>query len=106
MLHYSYSYPDESVPQMIIPIGHELFLPMWPQIIDTEEAVRDLQPYKRSYDGCYFEDELKLATMKRYTYKNCLMERRMDAAVKLCGCLPFTFPNKVVVIASVNGNLL
>lgn len=68
--------------------GDDLTIGVVPTVTVSEPSIRPL-PLKQR--GCYFDDEVKLRTTVRYTYKLCIAECVLKAIYEHCKCLPFYF---------------
>lgn len=56
----------------------------------TTEGARQLTIKQRK---CVFPDEIPLITNTFYTFSACMIQCRMDASKKLCGCIPWFYNN-------------
>ncbi|VVC41222.1 Hypothetical protein CINCED_3A010987 [Cinara cedri] len=56
----------------------------------TTEGARQLTIKQRK---CVFPDEIPLVTNSFYTFSACMIQCRMDASKKLCGCVPWFYSN-------------
>lgn len=68
----------------------EAFISLSPESTYSTPDVRRLATKDRN---CYFEDEVKLGVMQRYSYINCLAECRSEMIFRECGCVPYHLPN-------------
>lgn len=60
------------------------------EIVTTKQFREDSFISQR---GCRFHSESNLTHFKVYSKLLCLSECRLDAAMKLCGCIPHFYPN-------------
>lgn len=56
----------------------------------TTEGARQLSIRQRK---CVFPDEIKLVTSNEYSFSACMIQCRMDASKRLCGCIPWFYNN-------------
>lgn len=80
-------------------VGQDVSISVIPNVIISERDVRDVPLTQRK---CYFEDEKPLRNTKRYSFDSCMMECRVDTIVKLCGCIPFNFPETRMFFIIIN----
>ncbi|XP_052132722.1 sodium channel protein Nach-like [Frankliniella occidentalis] len=59
-----------------------------PKMTYTVDDAKQLSIAQR---GCVFWDEIKLKIDPIYTHSSCMRQCRMDAILRLCGCLPFFY---------------
>lgn len=69
------------------------------EIIATKKFREDTPISQR---GCRFNTESNLTHFKVYSKLLCLSECRLDAAMKLCGCIPHFYPNNSTNIFDFN----
>lgn len=81
---------DDNAETKAVSAKMEAFISVSPESTYSTDDVRQLPIYDRN---CYFENEIKLNVMQRYSYGNCLAECRSEIIFKLCGCVPYNLPN-------------
>ncbi|KAL1123185.1 hypothetical protein AAG570_002272 [Ranatra chinensis] len=75
---------------ILVPMGHRSKMVSTVKLTLTESSpqIQSLPMEKR---GCYFKGEYTLRITTEYTFKNCLIQCRMDFIKSICGCLPYYF---------------
>ncbi|KYB27860.1 pickpocket protein 28 [Tribolium castaneum] len=87
-VHENIKYPDLSIYSTTIRAGSEVSLPVRPEIIQSEDSVKDTDITTR---GCAFSDEIKLSWSHNYSYATCINQCKARAIKKLCGCVPYYY---------------
>lgn len=66
------------------------FVMIFPETTYSTQDARELSIGERN---CYFADEHRLGYFQQYSQLNCLSECRAEMAYRLCGCVPYFYPN-------------
>ncbi|XP_055691230.1 sodium channel protein Nach-like [Lutzomyia longipalpis] len=90
MIHNSYDLVDDNAEMKIIAPRLEAFLSVAPE---ATYATNDVLRLPVSVRNCLTSTEVKMSTVRKYSYLNCMAECRSEIAEKLCGCVPPNFPN-------------
>ena len=88
LLHDTNNFPQYSDKTAFAQPGTDVAVAIIPTVLSSEPSIRKLPFNKRN---CYFEDEKKLRTTKKYSYAMCIAECTVDTILKFCQCLPFYF---------------
>uniref|UniRef100_A0A182PJG9 Pickpocket n=1 Tax=Anopheles epiroticus TaxID=199890 RepID=A0A182PJG9_9DIPT len=89
MIHDPAEYPQVSMRNMRIPLGHEISIALKPQMIVTSQSAADFSWEKRQ---CFFNHERYLRYFKIYNQENCELECLTNVTEALCGCVRFSMP--------------
>ncbi|XP_054260586.1 sodium channel protein Nach-like [Macrosteles quadrilineatus] len=89
LVHNYIDYPSGLEVRSTLDVGRETFVSITPKSRFGFEELRELSPTLRK---CFFHDEIKLKYFAYYSFKNCLIEARMDSVIETCNCLPFNYP--------------
>uniref|UniRef100_A0A336LYS2 CSON006193 protein n=1 Tax=Culicoides sonorensis TaxID=179676 RepID=A0A336LYS2_CULSO len=90
MIHDAYSVADDNAETKMVQAGQEGYISVIPEATYSTPEVQEKPLEIRK---CFKTDEVKLNTMKKYSYINCLAECRQTIVLKACGCIPYKFPN-------------
>lgn len=90
MVHDAYSIADNNAQTKIIQAGQEAYISIVPEATYSTIEVKEKELDVRY---CFRDGEVKLGTLVKYTYVNCLAECRQQIVFKACGCIPYRFPN-------------
>lgn len=89
MIHDAEDFPDTSVSHVVVQPGEDVSIAIIPRVIMSNPEVRTLPPAQRN---CLFYDEQPLRASDRYSYQSCMVECVVDTMLRLCGCIPFFYP--------------
>ncbi|XP_011879974.1 PREDICTED: pickpocket protein 28-like [Vollenhovia emeryi] len=87
MIHDPIDFPDIGAHIASVPPGHVLAISVSGTSIRGMESLRGIPRKKRL---CYFDDEV--ANEIRYSHQSCLSECIAKRIYRVCGCLPFYYP--------------
>lgn len=73
-----------------IPIEHEIYISIKPNMITTSNGLRKYSPEKRR---CFFRAERHLLFFKSYSQQNCELECVTNYTKNECGCVQFWMPS-------------
>ncbi|XP_063706214.1 pickpocket protein 11-like [Culicoides brevitarsis] len=90
LTHEAYSLADNNAETKVVQAGLEAYISVMPESTYSTPEVKEKDLEVRN---CFREGEVKLETMTKYTYVNCLAECRQQIVYRTCGCLPFSYPN-------------
>ncbi|XP_059608254.1 sodium channel protein Nach-like [Phlebotomus argentipes] len=90
MIHNSYDLVDDNAETKIIAPRLEAFLSVAPE---ATYATKDVIGLPVSVRKCFNPTEVRMSTVVKYSYLNCMAECRSEIAEKLCGCVPPNMPN-------------
>lgn len=88
LVHGSEDFPQLADRTAVGQPGDDVTVGVVPTITVSTDSIRGLPVKKRS---CYFEDEVKLRTTIRYSYKLCIAECVLRTIYEYCKCLPFYY---------------
>ncbi|XP_028156413.1 pickpocket protein 28-like [Ostrinia furnacalis] len=86
-----FDYPETTTKYHYVIPGESLDLKVEPQIFQTDNAVRKVNPEERK---CWFHDEVTLDHTNRYSHETCRTECKMQTYVDHCGCIPYKYPKE------------
>uniref|UniRef100_A0A182ML87 Pickpocket n=1 Tax=Anopheles culicifacies TaxID=139723 RepID=A0A182ML87_9DIPT len=89
MIHDPDEYPQVSMRNMRLPIGHEISIALKPQMMSTTQSAADYSWQKRQ---CFFNHERHLRFFKVYSQENCELECLTNVTYAMCGCVRFSMP--------------
>ncbi|XP_063907596.1 sodium channel protein Nach-like [Zophobas morio] len=87
-IHENIQYPDMSVYSTTIRPGTDVSLSIKPEIIYSEEDVKDT-PIKTR--GCAFAEEVPVEWTSSYSYTTCINKCKAKAVYTLCRCIPYYY---------------
>lgn len=87
-IHGPYETTDASSKSIVSDNGYFLQVYLTALTIFTSGRAKAMSVGQRK---CRFYDESNLKHSPVYSYKLCRMECRINAAIKLCGCIPFFY---------------
>ncbi|XP_065087331.1 sodium channel protein Nach-like [Ochlerotatus camptorhynchus] len=90
LIHNPFDYPDENAETKIVGSNMEAFISILPRETYTTEDAFTLNPVDRN---CYAYNEIRMNTMQRYSFVNCMVECRTEHIYKMCQCVPYNLPN-------------
>lgn len=89
MIHDAEDFPDTTVSHVVVQPGEDVSVAIIPRVVISNPEVRSLPPEQRN---CWFPDEQTLRASDRYSYQSCMVECVVETMLKLCGCIPFFYP--------------
>ncbi|XP_072764610.1 sodium channel protein Nach [Anoplolepis gracilipes] len=89
MIHDPIDFPDIGAHMASVLPGHILEISVLGISMKSMENLRYLPVKKRM---CYFDEEVKVPGETRYSYQSCVSECLATNIQRLCGCLPFYYP--------------
>lgn len=90
MIHNSFDFADDNAETKLVEAAVEAFISISPESTYSTNDVFRLPLEQRQ---CLSMDEVKLNTMQKYSYVNCLAECRSNILYIKCGCVPYNLPN-------------
>ncbi|KMQ93534.1 sodium channel protein nach-like protein [Lasius niger] len=87
MIHDPIDFPDIGAHMASVLPGHVLTISVAGTSVKSMESLRNIPIEKRL---CYFDKEIPGET--RYSYQSCISECKAKNIQRLCGCLPFYYP--------------
>lgn len=100
MVHDAYSIADNNAETKMVQAGMEAYISVIPE---ATYSTKEVQEKELDVRNCFKSGEVKLSTMARYTYINCLAECRQQIVYRACGCIPYRFPNNgTIPVCQVN----
>ncbi|XP_011640247.1 sodium channel protein Nach-like isoform X1 [Pogonomyrmex barbatus] len=106
IIHYSFDYPDFNAEMQLVQLNSQHFVSINPAEMYSKPEVKDLTISTRK---CIFNDEAdkvlyanvqeRNLTFTIYSYHNCLAECRASITRAKCGCIPYYFPQNIIIIS-------
>ncbi|XP_018051494.1 PREDICTED: uncharacterized protein LOC108689282 [Atta colombica] len=87
IIHNAIDFPDIDAHMVAVPIGHVLEISVTGTSIRGMESLKTISQEKRM---CYFHNEVPGKI--RYSYQSCVSECITKYIHRMCGCLPFYYP--------------
>ncbi|GLG99400.1 Sodium channel protein Nach, partial [Gryllus bimaculatus] len=91
LVHAPYNYPDVTARGVIIGSDREAFMQISAESTYTSDNLRHLSPHDRK---CFLKEENspnKSLGGTQYSYRNCMVQCRLQHMIKLCQCAPFNY---------------
>lgn len=90
LTHEAYSMADNNAETKVVQAGLEAYVSVRPESTYSTPEVKEKELEIRN---CFIDGEVKLETMVKYTFVNCMVECRQQIVLRGCGCIPYRFPN-------------
>ncbi|XP_026333598.1 sodium channel protein Nach-like [Hyposmocoma kahamanoa] len=87
----AYNVPDIDSPVRLVNPSTEVLIALSPERTYSTPGVKWFTPEERQ---CYYNDEVKLGTLRQYSFHNCVVYQRIEIVQTVCGCIPYYFPVK------------
>ncbi|XP_037300046.1 sodium channel protein Nach [Manduca sexta] len=87
----AYNVPDLDSPVRMVNPSTEVLIALSPERTYTTPGVKAFTPDQRQ---CYYNDEIKIADFRQYSFHNCMAYQKIVAIKNICDCVPFFFAVK------------